>query len=87
MADIWGPWIEHDGNCVPVRYGQEFEAAFSCGRRFAHVWAPSDDPGSWLWRPPHSRVLFYRIRKPRGLTILQEIAADPQPVKESERVE
>lgn len=35
------------------------------------------------WEKYNCAVVFrYRIRKPLGLTILQRIAADPQPVKE-----
>jgi len=40
---------------------------------------------SWDWEFGWKRIIRYRVRKPRGLSILREIAANPQ--QEMERTE
>ena len=38
---------------------------------------------AWVWplgKPEPGRIIRYRIRKPKGLAILQAIAADPSPI-------
>lgn len=48
---------------------------------------PDDgDPWSWIWDHPNGeygdRIIRYRVRKPRGLTILEDLIADlPAPVQ------
>lgn len=76
MSDEWGPWIQHDGVSVPVIQGKfQYE-----GRGF-----PDENNAVfylWLWylapigMPGKGRILRYRLRKPRGLTILQGILSD-----------
>ena len=39
------------------------------------------DSDGWIWGHPDCfPVIRYRIRKPRGLTILEAIVADPEPL-------
>jgi len=85
MSDEWGPWIEHDGKGCPClgmwaqteRYGKNFVHFSTDGRIL--------EPANWDWsrfgeRLPCgtvvSKILRYRIRKPRGLTILESLLAD-----------
>ena len=93
MANEWGPWIKHDGNGCPC-VGQYVRSETADGSVMDHIahgilegegelvidswdWDMCDASGDTEWK-----VIRYRIRKPRGLTILQEIVADPQPVME-----
>jgi len=94
MTD-WGPWIEHDGNGCPVplgtilnvitehRRGQYREGVVMVERRDL----PAFDWSNWQSRSSHkmlwSRVIRYRIRKPRGMQVLEGILRDTNaPVRE-----
>lgn len=92
MAEEWGLWIEHDGTGCPC-VGAFCEMVFEedPGHICPPVYGVAKGGKGWFWEywmTVHddgrlcSRIVRYRIRKPRGLTILQEIAADPQPVRE-----
>lgn len=87
VSEEWGPWIEHDGKWCPckgqyaqwvwdngmeregiagtrlvkARTGRVVGAVYGEGYRNAWIWATS----------PARKVICYRIRKPRGLTILE----------------
>lgn len=85
MEEDWGPWIEHDGGpCTCV--GSVAQAWWENGT----VDEPSiveGNPEAWVWdyRPDKFfKIVSYRIRKPKGLKLLQEIAANPpkQPIRE-----
>jgi hypothetical protein len=83
VSDEWGPWIEHDGAGCPCEgcYTQDWLAdgrvvegiveighnALLPGEMSAWVWSSLD-----VWHFP-GRVIRYRIRKPRGLTILKSL--------------
>lgn len=85
----WGPWIEHTPGPCPVQPGNYIGVETLCrvrgvcyqeGLLTVHVataenWC-SDGSGPW------ARILRFRIRKPKGLTILEEaleqIAANPK---------
>ena len=88
MSDEWGPWIEHDGQGA-----QHFEGAFvraqaACGREevgflIGTLSVPAGHMHAWVWSsiPPwewHDRIIRYRIRKPRALEQLREIARNPE---------
>ncbi len=66
----WGPWIEH--NCAPVAALQLGTIAEMVSRYGIRGVGPvvSLDPKLW------ANVLRFRIRKPRGLTILENLLAD-----------
>ncbi len=80
MSEEWGPWIEHDGKGCPC-LGQVVHAVFKNGAELIGV-AGSRTGASWTWALQNGVPLVrYRIRKPRGLTILEELLADlPAPV-------
>lgn len=81
----WGPWIEHDGGPRPVPRGTYCHVIFRSGREFIgpvgvgfNGTRISPDGKPW---GEDDRVIRYRVRKPRGLTILEEILNDlPAPV-------
>lgn len=79
MSEEWGPWIDHDGSHCPkgeyvhiIKYdGTEWYgiAGISPGSlEYYH--------GAWFFDIDNSEadhVFKYRIRKPKGLTILTDI--------------
>lgn len=89
MSDEWGPWIEHDGSGCPcpglyvatvAPTGREMEhiahgiACDGFGRRYPVEKATAD---AWVWREPEfDSVIRYRIRKPKGLTVLEGLLED-----------
>lgn len=84
MSEEWGPWIEHDGMPAPHLMGRRGEVEAADGRIEVGVFRNTDrrdrKRSLFIWdtlRPDEydQRVLRYRIRKPRGLTILQDLMA------------
>lgn len=78
----WGPWIEHDGNGCPCA-GEWIQAEDEDGHRAEGIAPDCCTGGARHWyanNPPYVQVIRYRIRKPRGLTILQRIAEQPERV-------
>ena len=87
MAEEWGPWIEHDGKgcpCVGNYARWQFDDLVDVPVGFRDVggrivvdgitvegWARSGE--GWLWIDGYCRVIRYRIRKPRGLVLLEEL--------------
>lgn len=90
MSDEWGPWQLHDGKGCPCRgaFGQFVFADILARYRVEHVLearAHGDvsERSAWLWENAADVLVIirYRIRKPRGLTILENLLADlPAPV-------
>lgn len=85
MADEWGPWIEHDGKGCPCyglsvlvqRFNGESVVSARIGRKTS--FQKLNMCSAWVWvKPSPFKVRRYRIRQPRGLTILQAIAANPE---------
>lgn len=81
MSDEWGPWVEHDGTGCPcigfyvhvsrlAAPDKEVIAGAECIRNGVD---PNSILSAWVWeeltRP--NDVMRYRVRKPRGLTILE----------------
>lgn len=70
----FGPWIEHDGTGCPVpngtiviaRYRGGFDicAKVTANGRVAHL-------NPWVHREGDLGIIRYRVKKPRGLTILE----------------
>lgn len=84
MSEEWGPWIEHDGRGCPCE-GAFVESETADGEvlrhtAMGHFGGIGNPVNCWDWKEcytrgvPHWRLLRYRIRKPRGLSILEEIA-------------
>lgn len=78
----WGPWIEHDGKgCPCIGMYVEVDHDFGDGLILPRVTGRRGWNGNVL----ECNVIRYRIRKPRGLTILQEIIENlPAPTKEQQ---
>lgn len=86
MADNWGPWIEHNGKGCPC-VGMVAEVVFAYDKLpMCYVVRGG---ASWFWLSPDIRgtsitrcgrlanpIVRYRIRKPRGMAILESILAD-----------
>jgi hypothetical protein len=79
----WSQWFEHDDNGMPASVTPDTIVQVKmlldgdvCGPHRA------DFDGGSGWRCPLDPVAQYRIRKPRGLTILENLIADlPAPVQ------
>ena len=75
--DEWGPWIEHDGRKCPV-VGQFAHMIDVCdiAKDEQHFFGIAGSMGgdSWDWKnsPQCTRIIRYRIRKPRGMAILEQ---------------
>ena len=85
----FGPWQDHDGKgcpCVGKMVHVIWHAHDGCGTEFEHdgfgiAGIAGDECWRWETRPKFSRVIRYRIRKPRALLDLIQLIADmPAPV-------
>ncbi len=91
MSEEWGPWINHDGSGCPVPVGTYIHAIeINCNHKTDEKEGWLSPKGymskCWVMKDPYgpmTQILRYRIRKPKGLTILQRIASQPQ----DERIE
>ena len=73
MSEEWGPWAEHDGmGCPCVGMYVEVDHETGSGLIIPRV---SGECG-WNGLPYESNVIRYRIRKPKGLQILEAILQD-----------
>ena len=90
MDEQWGPWIEHDGKGCPVK-GQYVTTESYDGAVLEHIahgvleGPDGPDPvvvDGWYWKDCETwgelgwRIIRYRIRKPKGLTILEGLLED-----------
>ena len=93
----WGPWIEHDGKGCPCvgQYMQAevdrdsiintgVDARMISPRLVEGIPRKNGTHKSWRWVDGFSRVIRYRIRKPRAMKLLQSIVENPpkQRIKE-----
>lgn len=87
MSEEWGPWIEHDGLSCPVPDGVWCHRLFDrpCDGTDVTAHGATDDISpvlneweykSWIWVEGATRITHYRIRKPKGLTMLERVARD-----------
>lgn len=88
----WGPWIEHDGSGQPASVRGKMIRVINAGGGVIEVIASPIPPmdfqiNCWDWADcdskgdPWAKVISYRIRKPRGMAILESLLADlPQEV-------
>lgn len=88
MSEEWGPWVD---GAAGLRVGMAVQVDTTdvwSGSTIIHECRVVRDDGKNFDVDPELpicgdwRLNRYRTRKPRGLTILERIAADPQPVKE-----
>lgn len=92
MSDQWGPWIEHDGAHIPTEFqvGDIVQLISECNftgkleTSAPRQVMPEDFVRyNWFWGESTHDTLRYRIRKPRGLTLLETLIADlPTPARE-----
>ena len=85
MSEDWGPWIEHDGRGVKP-YGAGVYAKVEFGAPDGAVAGAyeciSESPAGRIegWHvddyPEYYVVIRYRIRKPRGMVVLESLIAD-----------
>jgi hypothetical protein len=73
MSEEWGPWIDHDGRGCPC-VGEYAERIHSTG--YVVIGIIRFGGHSWHWRAGYTRVIRYRIRKPKGMVILESLIAD-----------
>jgi hypothetical protein len=84
--DEWGPWIEHDGRGCPcvgryvqAEHNQEItdwsgpKNAIINGRFVTSI---ATNGRSWIWADGFTKIIRYRIRKPRGMAILESLLAN-----------
>ena len=75
MSEEWGLWIKHDGKHIPP-HGAFCQATFNDCETLSGIVDHLDEThvNSFLWLLPEelvAHVVLYRIRKPRGMTILE----------------
>ncbi len=88
-CEQWGPWKRHHGDGMPVPAGTLVDVYTLVPKRFPKDGdrrkigiAGVDLINSWNWRPEtrNSRrclpIDFYRVGRPRGLTILEGLLAE-----------
>lgn len=81
MSDEWGPWIEHGGRGCPLAAGAPVYVACADGVQEDGT-ACGHSYSGWHWEyvalmgRPGLRVLRYRIRKPRGMVVLESLLVD-----------
>lgn len=84
MSDLdeWGPWIEHDGKGMPDEViGVDLECMVERNEDMPETKAEDCEEiasAPWLWAiiPCDYRVIRYRVRKPRALRDLIDLAAN-----------
>jgi len=76
-GEEWGPWILHDGKGCPLPKGTVVEVVFEDRFGFAMRLVSRVEGGSyssWDWRyhPELKKIIRYREKKPKGLSMLEE---------------
>ena len=79
MSEEWGPWVDHDGRGIPpgiveglyICVDLKFQASGRMTRCEGRVTRAAIAPVWWVWGASEGDVIRYRIRKPRGLTVLE----------------
>ncbi|KEO56401.1 hypothetical protein [Thioclava pacifica] len=75
-GEDWGPWVRHNGKGCPVRVGTIVEVV--CEDRFGFTMrqvacVEGGSYSSWDWThfPELKKIIRYREKKPKGLSILE----------------
>lgn len=86
MSEEWGPWTEHDGKGCPLADGVVVHLVEADGYELIGMIERTPnmpwEVETWDWEACEAfghldhRVIRYRVRKPRGLTILESLIAD-----------
>ena len=80
----WGPWIEHDGGPCPYALGDYIGVRFKISAEVeGRVTELVKGASSWFTNThPLDPVTHHRLRKPRGMTMLEILIADlPAPTR------
>jgi len=76
----WGPWIDHDGKGCPC-VGEFGHVIYDTGHEFVCI--IEGTPAIWdLDVPSKHRAIRYRIRKPKGMAILNAILREVERIPE-----
>jgi hypothetical protein len=93
----WGPWVEHDGNGCPcvgmyVHMVLDGISKIDINTRTQHINGGRELVGiasggrSWFWDKSLRKIIRYRVRKPKGLKMVEELIQNlPAPTKEMEK--
>ena len=76
MSEEWGPWIEHSGKGCPLPNGTFVNAIYCDGTEIYGMVEANGRPlryNAWVWSEWGGNVIRYRIRKPKGLQILEAL--------------
>ena len=92
MSEEWGPWVEHDGKSCPkgqvvkavFRYRngkKELRGPFVAGGQGGNSWFWGEPSKPATWSTSRNGLLAipvvsYQIKKPKGLSLLEEILAE-----------
>lgn len=83
LTDEFGPWIDHGGRGRPVPRGTIVEVEAKCLTGLVKVklsTAYGDAGTAWDWGSVSLdqpwRIIRYRIRKPKGMGVIESILAD-----------
>lgn len=71
-SEEWGPWIDHDGKGCPIPRGTMFQAETEDRGVLAAEICKGGRSWNWAFRNQFDPVIRYRVRKPRGMTVLEE---------------
>ena len=74
--DEWGPWVEHDGQGCPLERGQFVQSLTHGAGIVSGVCSkPPRHKSSWYWENAgkFAVILEYRVRKPNGFRVLEEL--------------
>ncbi len=89
----FGPWVQHDGKgcpCVGQIVHLVYEGPVVFWNGVSEYTLVSDREvvciahggNSWFWETDANRIIRYRIRRPKGMAILNAILADlPAPTQ------
>lgn len=80
-SEEWGPWVIHDGMGCPLQQGTIVEVRFQDAFGYKSNVVTTVTGGefsSWNWEhyPELKKIVRYREKKPRGLSMLQEMLQD-----------
>ena len=81
MAEDWGPWIAHDGRGCPDIVGRDIQCVVRRNESVPvttaeHLECSFSAPWLWAVVPCERQIIRYRLRKPRGLAVLESLLAD-----------
>lgn len=101
MTEEWGPWIGHDGKGCPcvgeyvhvvilsIQGVDPVSGGWSGPYKEINPWEAvgvAEEDAAWRWESGWHPVDRYRIRKPKGMSVLEGILKDVEDEKVEEIV-